>query len=709
MMSKLGDFIVKRRWWIVAVWVIAAILIVSLSPKLSSIESDDQSSFLPKTYESVQAGDIAKKVSAHSTAPTDVIVFKNSSGAALSTDDQVKITHIVTTLNNEKMAHIISVSSSSQQLAPDQKTQLGAVVYTGNGQDKASINAVKTVRQALAKQVAGTSLTAGLTGGQSIGYDTQDSANRALQIVSIGTILLVLVLPAFIFRSPLAGLFPVIAVSIVYTISSSLIADAGHLFGFHVSQQLSILFTVVLFGIGTDYILFLFFRYRERLRSGDHTRGAVSFALSRAGEAILSAALVVLTSFAALFFAKFGIFSSLAPGLVICVAVMMLAALTLVPALLAIIGEKVFWPSKAWMIKAEKPTISKKIGGLIARRPGIVTATVIIFLVVLAAFSTTFKSDFSSFSQPPKGTPSAAAYNQLTAAYPAGTLNPTQVYVKSTATLTAKDLQPLSDKLRQTDGVSAVLPPVIVADGKTAELTVILKSDAYSAAAINDIAGPIREAAHTFDTSTNTVYVGGVTSIFADVKNVTNRDLRVIFPIAALFIFIILAVLLRSLVAPLVLLLCVSLGYAATLGATTLIFQTIGGSSGIISFIPLFMYIFVVAIGTDYNILTITRLREEVREGHSPRKAADLTVEHSSATVAAAGLILAATFGSMMLGGLTFLTQMGAAIAIGVSLAAFVIAPFLIPSLSAVIGYKIWWPGHRAAPIKVKANIKGKK
>jgi RND superfamily putative drug exporter len=165
--------------------------------------------------------------------------------------------------------------------------------------------------------------------------------------------------------------------------------------------------------------------------------------------------------------------------------------------------------------------------------------------------------------------------------------------------------------------------------------------------------------------------------------------------VAATFIFIILTVLLRSLVAPVFLLICVSLGYAATLGATTLIFQKFGHDPGIISFIPIFMYIFVVAIGTDYNILTITRLREEVREGNDPRTAADLTVEHSSATVASAGLILAATFSSLLLGGIGFLLQMGASIAIGVALAAFVIAPFLIPSVAALLGYTIWWPGHR--------------
>ena len=695
MMHRLGQFIVKHRWWVITAWVVAAGLIVGFSPSISTIESNDQSAFLPSNYESVKAGDIAKQFSKHSDTPTDIIVFENTTHTKFTPAEQQSVTQIVHRLNSQRIGHVLSVTTNSAQLAPNHKAQLATVTYAGNGQDTAGINAVKDVRTALTRQTAGTGLTAGLTGGQAIAFDTQDSANRALQIVSIGTILLVLFLPAFIFRSPLAGLFPLIAVGIVYTLASSLIADAGHVFNFHVSQQLSILFTVVLFGIGTDYILFLLFRYRERLRSGDHTRGAVAYALSRAGLAILSAALVVLSSFSALFFAKFGIFSSLAPGLVICVAVMMLAALTLVPALLAVIGEKVFWPSKAWMVKAEKPTISKRIGMLIERRPGKVTSLVALVLLILAACALGFKADFSSFSQPPKGTASATTYNQLTAAFPAGTLSPTQVYVTSTVPLTRQQLTPLKQRLSAVAGVSAVLPPQLSPNARLAEITVFLKDAPFNAGALSVVGGPVRTVAHAFDTSTRQVRVGGATSAIVDVQSVTDRDLRVIFPIAAAFIFLILAVLLRSLLAPLFLLLCVSLGYVATLGTTTLIFQDIGGVSGLISFIPLFMYIFVVAIGTDYNILTITRLREEIHEGNRPRRAAHLTVEHSSATVAAAGLILAATFGSLALGGISFLTQMGTAIAIGVSLAAFVIAPFLIPSLSALLGYAIWWPSRR--------------
>jgi RND superfamily putative drug exporter len=694
-MQKFSNFIVKNRRWIISIWILAAILIVSLSPSIASVESNNQSSFLPKGYESVEAINVAKKLSSGSQDAIDTAVFETKSGGKLSSSDTTEINNIVKSVSAQHLKHIQSITTGSQQLAPNHKAQLAQITYSGNAQDTSTINSVKNVRQALSNSVSNTNLKVAVTGQESISYDTQGASQKALKIVGIGTLLIVLVLPALIFRSPLAGLLPIAAVGLVDVIANALIADAAKTFKFVVSQQLSVIFTVVLFGIGTDYILFLLFRYRERLRTGDHTRDAVSYALSRAGLAILSAALVVLSSFSALFFAKFGIFSSMAPSLVICVAVMMLAALTLIPALLAVIQEKVFWPSKAWESKSLTPTYSKRIGGMIAKYPGRMVAGVVIFLVILGAFAFGYKADFSSFSQPPKGTESAIGYNDLVSAFPPGVLDPTQIYVSSSTKLKASELTPLVNRVKQAKGVSSVAPAVISKSGKIGIITVILKSDPSSAVSINDVSGPIHDAAHRVEIPNAHVYVGGDTAITADIKSVTKRDLKVIFPIAGVFIFIILSLLLRSLVAPIFLLLCVGLGYVATLGATTLIFLRIGSAPGLIFFIPLFMYIFVVAIGTDYNILTITRLREEVQEGHTPREAADLAVEHSSATVASAGLILASTFGSLLLAGLSFLSQMGTAIAIGVILSAFVIAPFLIPSISALVGYAIWWPGHR--------------
>jgi RND superfamily putative drug exporter len=698
-MHKLAVFVVRHRWKVIIAWVVAAALIIGLSPQLSSVESNDQSSFLPSSYESVKAGNVATKLNPTSSGASDIIVFQNQSHAVLTAADQQQATAVVHNLQDAKLPHIQSVTTSSRQLSPNRKVQLANVNYLGNAQDKAVINSVASLRGALTSQLKGTGLSAGLTGGEAIAYDTQGTFNNALKIVSIGTILLILVLPAIVFRSLISGLLPVISVGLVFSIASSLIADAAHLFNFRVSQQLSVLFTVVIFGVGTDYILFLLFRYRERLKSGDHSREAAVFALARAGEAILSAALVVISSFVAMFFAKFGIFHTFAPGLVICVGIMLLAALTLVPALVSILGPKVFWPSRAWQNpQADRPTVSKRLGTLVARRPGTVGGVILVVLIVISLGSLWYKADFSSFSQPPAGTASAAGYAALKAAFPAGASSPTDIYVTSTGDLTMSGLNQVSQAVAKARGVAQSQPILLTADKHTGVINVTLSNNPYSSQALHNVAGPIRDAAHSVPLPDAHVYVGGVSSVLADVQAATNRDMRVVFPIAALFIFIILSLLLRSVVAPIFLLLSVSLGFTATLGLTTVLFTKIGSAAGLIFFLPIMLYIFVVAIGTDYNILTVTRLREEVREGNAPRRAADLTIEHSSATVASAGLILAGTFGSLLLARISLLTQMGSAIAVGVVLAAFVIAPIIIPSVSALLGYVIWWPGHSRPP-----------
>jgi RND superfamily putative drug exporter len=191
------------------------------------------------------------------------------------------------------------------------------------------------------------------------------------------------------------------------------------------------------------------------------------------------------------------------------------------------------------------------------------------------------------------------------------------------------------------------------------------------------------------------VVVGGQTMAFADMRSAVNRDYSVVFPAAALLILVILVILLRSVVAPLYLLVGVWLGFGATLGASVIAFQGVMGDPGTIFMMPMICYVFVVAVGSDYNILLTTRLREEIVDGATPRNAAAMAVQHAGPTVAAAGVILAGTFGSMMLSGVSLLSQMGFSVMIGILLVAIVMASILIPSVATVLGRRIWWPGHQ--------------
>jgi RND superfamily putative drug exporter len=283
----------------------------------------------------------------------------------------------------------------------------------------------------------------------------------------------------------------------------------------------------------------------------------------------------------------------------------------------------------------------------------------------------------------------------MASSFPPGYLGPTDVFVTSD-TATALDpaaVGALQTTLAQTAGVSAVVPAQYSATKGQALIQVLLKDDPYSTTAMNNVAGPIRSAAHG-SVAGATVLVGGTTSQLVDVRDALKHDMARIFPLALGIVAMILALLLRALVAPLYLLVGVVLTYSATLGIITLVFIDGFGFDGLDFTIPIVAYLFVMAIGTDYNILIASRLREEFNAGRPPREASRLAIVHGAPAVSAAGLILAGTFASLILTGIQLLQEIGLAVALGVLLAANVLATRIVPTLAALRGWHFWWP-HR--------------
>ena len=240
--------------------------------------------------------------------------------------------------------------------------------------------------------------------------------------------------------------------------------------------------------------------------------------------------------------------------------------------------------------------------------------------------------------------------------------------------------------------------PKLSADRATADYTVTLSYDPLSTAAVNLMKNTLVPGAHAAAPPGTYALVGGTTSVFADIQRAVNHDYAVVFPAAAVIILLILALLLRSVVAPWYLMASVGLGFGATLGASVLVFQHLRGQAGLVFLLPVYMYLFVVALGTDYNILMIARLREQAKEGMDPRQAAAIALRHAGPAIGAAGLILAGTFASLTLAGNTILSQIGFAVSCGIALSAFVMAMFFSPSLTALIGRRAWWPGHADKP-----------
>jgi RND superfamily putative drug exporter len=675
-------------------WIVVSVLIILTAPKLSS--TADQSEFLPSKYESIKAAKLQTDAFPQQTGVGALLVFDRTDGGRLTDADTAKVGHVVNQLDGE-----VGKVFSGVTAQPPSQNKLVQLAVVGIAKDKNpydpdAIDAIKKLREDAHAAVKGSDLEVGATGAAAQALDSQDASAKAEAIVGLVTFSLILLLMVVIFRSVILAIFPLVVIGLVSQVAVGLIGFANKIFDLKTDSSIQVILIVVLFGIGTDYILFFLFRYRERLRLGEEHKTAVGQGIRRAGEAITSAGGAVIVSFMALVLSSLGIFKSIGPALAIAVAVTLVAALTLVPAVVSLIGTKVFWPSKAWK---KEPAYARfgKIGRSLGRRPAVYAGASGVVLAVLAVFALGFNPNFDlGDSGAPKTVESAVALKTLEKGFPPGATDPTVVLLHAT------DGRPLDDArttayaaaLGKARGVGSVGQPQLSPDRTTASYSVVLDSDPTSDQALDAIKGPVRDAAHAAAPEGTEGLVGGTTSVFADFQKAMNRDYAIVFPVAAIVIAIILALLLRSLVAPWYLMASVGLGFGATLGAAVILFQHIQGHSGLIFLLPIYIYLFVVALGTDYNLLMIARLREEAREGKDAREAASEAVKHAGPTVAAAGLILAGTFASLMLGGNSLLTAMGFSISFGIFVAAFVMAMFFTPALTALIGHAAWWPGH---------------
>lgn len=695
--ARLGRLVAHHPWRVIGVWVIAAVAVIGLAPHLTS--TTDEASFLPSHYESVQAQNLQESAFPQAASPAAIIVLERADGSALTAADSSAVAQIGSKL---EAAHIADVTTLQvgQPSANKLIQTVGVQMPTeSDPQQTHQTDAVKALRTQLQADLHGTGLKGGITGTAAQTLDSQSSGNKADAIIGIATIGLILVLLLIIFRSPIIALLPIITIGVVSQVADGLIAWASDAFNLKTDSSVTSMLIVVLFGVGTDYILFFMFRYRERLRAGDDPRQAVVAAVTRAGEAIASAGGAVIVSFMALTLSTLGLFRSLGPALAIAVAVTLLAGLTLIPAVVALLGTRVFWPSKAWRNEPRGARFAA-IGRAMGRRPARFAAVSGLIMAALAIAAFSFHPSFDLSSGSTSSTAESTVWQtQLLRGEPAGATTPTEIFLQSTngAQLDQSQLSTYRSELAAVPGVGTVSEAIPNSTHTVAVYQVALAHDPSSSAAIDTVKGPLRAAAHQDAPKGTTALVGGVTAIYADIEAAVNHDYAVVFPVAAIIIMIILALVLRAAVAPLYLMASVGLGFGATLGATVLLFQHSSSSNGLIFMLPVIMYMFVVALGTDYNILMITRLREEARAGKSPRQAAAEAVRHAGPTIGAAGIILAGSFASLMLAGQSTLSQMGFAISAGIAIAAFVMSMFFTPAITALLGHAAWWPGHADA------------
>ncbi|MFJ3339360.1 MMPL family transporter [Streptomyces sp. NPDC086766] len=697
MFGRIGRAAVLRPWVTISAWIVAAVALAVLAPQLKS--TSDQADFLPSHYESVQAAKVQERAFPQHEQPAAVAVFQRADGQKLTAADRTEVAEIASRLQGLGIDRIKRVETSPQAVSPNGRIALASVVATvKDPYDPGLMKSVGKLREQARPMLEGTGLKLGVTGQAASALDSKEASGDTDSMIMSATLVLIVVLLLLIFRSPLIAVLPVLIIGLAFMVATGLISTAAEIGGLKADSSISAILIVVLFGVGTDYILFLLFRHREQLRSGQAPKQAMITAVSLVGETIASAAGAVIVAFLALLLSTMGMLRTMGPSLAISVAVALLAGLTLVPAVFSLLGTKAYWPSKSWR-EQPKNAVAARVGRLAARRPGVVAAVTGGLLAVLAGGVLGFRAEFDTTSSLPQHLESVRAMRDMQRGFPAGETDPTTVYLEKSGgpALTPGRLEAYGAALGKVDGVGQVSPAVLAGDGRVARYSVVLDHKPTGEKAIGVVAGPLRDTAHRAAPEGTRALVGGTTAVLGDIENAVNHDYRVVFPAAGVAIMLILGLLLRSVVAPLYLMVSVALGFGATLGATVWLFQDSQGKDGLLFTLPVIVYLFVVAIGTDYNILMVARLREEIEQGRPPREAAARAVARCVPTIGAASVILAGTFGVLMLAENSMLQQMGFAVAFGILLSAFVMAMLLVPALTTLLGRRAWWPGLRPA------------
>jgi RND superfamily putative drug exporter len=665
------------KWVIVAVWIALLIPAFMLAGKLGEVEKNDSSAWLPGNAEATKVVDRAEKFQAAEALPA-IVIYDRPEG--ITPVDMSKAQS-----DAEAFKRIKDVVGQPQgPLKAQDGKAIQTVVQVHYG--KEGWNGVRKAVDAMNKigEHYANGLGFHVTGPA--GY-ASDSAKAFSGGGALGTItaLVVVVILLFTYRSPLLPLLPLLTAGGALVMSEAVIYLLAKNAGLTVNAQTSFILTVVVFGAATDYALLLISRYREELRRHEDRHEAMAEALHRSGPAIIASAATVAVSLLMLLLATLNSTKGLGPACAVGILVGLLAMVTLMPALLVICGRWIFWPVKPsyGSAGATKDGIWTRIGTAVSGRPRVVWIGTALVLAVMAIGVIGLKADGISSKDQFTNKPETVVGEEIqTRHFPAGSGDPIYVVAKAASAEQVKTV------LSSVPGVADVATPVIK-DG-----------DAFVLATLRD-APSSNEAMRTVERARAAVHkiegadarVGGSTAITLDIQQSAARDSKVIIPIVLITVFLILALLLRAIVAPLLLMATVVLSFGAALGVSSLVFNHVFHFAGADAAFPLLTFVFLVALGIDYNIFLVTRVREEALL-HDTRRGALAGLSATGGVITSAGLVLAGTFAALGSLPLVFAAQLGFTVAFGVLLDTMLVRSVLVTALTLDLGRWMWWPSN---------------
>lgn len=741
--AKVGRFSVHYRWLVIILWVVGSFAIVKFLPSISSVVKTNNQAFLPANSPSIAASKLAQPLQ-NSNDSITILVGANPSNR-LSASDLKAFSQI--TKKIDSVPTVIATKISG--ISPDNHAIQAEIISTTSAFDTTHITTViSNIRSTMSSVSIPQGFEVHLAGQTATAVDSASKNGTQSSNTQDFSVLIIVAILALVFRAFLAPIITLLPALVVVLIAGPIVAEASKL-GFGVSFVTQLLLIVLVLGAGTDYGLFLVFRIKEELQRGRDSKEAVTIALSKVGESITFSAATVIAALLSLITAQFGLYRGLGYPLAIGIALMLLAGLTLLPSLLAIFGKAVFWPSN---IKPGNYRIGAwgKVAGTIVKKPAITLLIGVIFFGSLALVSLgNSPSGFSSATTSPKGTDSYYG-NQLLAKYfPSSNFNPTQVIYKFKEPIwsnlnnlyslenaiasspqfnnvtgpfsplgikfTPTQLAKLHSQLGNPKVLSSTPPSdlakrsitvaqyqayrsefqFISTDARTILISTSLTAgDPSTTKALNAVPG-IRKTVSQIGERYGAIAngVAGQAPASYDISSASNSDLFKIVPIVVVIIGLLLAIVLRSAVAPLYLVVSVVLSYLAALGLDVLIFIYVRGDKGLSFVLPFLLFLFLLALGEDYNILVMTRIREEAHHMNL-KDAVKVALGATGSTVTSAGLVLAGTF--MVLGfssaGNAQVQEIGFGLALGVLMDTFLVRTLIVPSTVVLLGKYNWWP-----------------
>jgi len=702
MLSRITAFCSGRRtkWVVVGVWLLLGIASAPLAGRLSKVTDDRFLNLLPDNAQPVQVNDLVKRLIPGNVNATVIVVYRRPGGLTAA-DRQLIAAQASSLAATPGTYHPVPPvgAAAAQQISPNGEVAVTVVPLTVG--DRQIANELKLVR-AKVEPRAPPGLTVQVTGGAALESDLNQAIGGAGGTLLLVTGFLVLFLLVAMYRSPVLAIVPLVVVGLSYSIAAAvsyLLAKGG----LKVTSTSASLLLVLMFGAGTDYCLLIVTAHRDRLRRVRDHHEAARLAALRSGPAIIASGATVMGALLTLLAARLASTSTLGPVAAIGIGIVLLGALTLLPATLSIVGRGGFWPnrsvgyvpaeSSAANEQASSPTLWGRLAPRLLSRP---VPAIVVIVLLLAGGATgllAYHERASIISGFRTQTDSTRGYNTLLTGFRPGVVDPVTIALYdpqgavSPAAVTAAQ-----QRLRAIPLVSEVTPVTSASpDRKLLTLSLIFADNPENNPALARIT-PITQALRGLPGHTEGL-VGGTTATLAAYKAAAHRDIRVIVPLVLLVIFFTLIILLRALVAPVYLIVSVILSFFGTFGISVVFFREVLGKTALDPNLPIFVFVFLVALGVDYNIFLMDRVRRESAQ-LGTRAGVIKSVVVTGPVITGAGLIVAGTFASLATLPVVLLLELGLAVSFGVLVDTFLVRTILVPASTLVAGERAWWPSR---------------